>query len=77
MLGFALALLVLSVVLNGCLLAGYRQQSERARRLERDKHVAELERELLPALPRLPGDGSLAHVLGVIAGIWLRERYRR
>jgi hypothetical protein len=76
MIDFALALLVMSVVLNVCLLVSYRRQSERARRLERDRRISELERDLRIGLPAVPGQ-RLAHLAGVMLGLWLRERWPR
>lgn len=57
------------------LFVNVRSLNRHVERLERDRHIAELERELLPVLP---SEGSpLRHVLAALVGLWVADRYRR
>jgi hypothetical protein len=72
-------LAVISIITNISLLIVNRDQAAQLRRVERDRHITELERELqmnLPAMLGEPGRG-LAAMVGLVVGVWLRERYRR
>lgn len=70
-------LAVISIITNISLLIVNRDQAAQLRRVERDRHIVELERELHMNLPATlePGPG-LAATLGLVLGVWLRERYR-
>jgi hypothetical protein len=72
-------LFIVSSAVVGCLFAANREQAERIRRLERDRRIGELERDLAVNFPALPASGSytLAHVVGALLRVWLREKYRR
>ena len=69
-------LLSISAGINMYLWMSGGERNRRVARLERDKHIAELERSLLPALPP-DASPSWRYLIGVLAGTWIAERYRR
>jgi len=75
-----LVILTVSTALNVFLLACYRGESERNRRLERDRRIDELERDLLPAVRSMPDLRELSPLMrlaAAVVGVWAADRIRR
>lgn len=72
-------LLVLVILVGAANLAAaavlLTDRHRQAARAVRDRRIAELERDLLPALPS--DESPALRMLRIIASVWLAERYRR
>lgn len=77
--GFTIVLLLASIVINVTIVTLYRQQESKLRRIERDKRIEELEKELRISLPSLAAGDNLSWsgLIRALAGIWAVSQMRQ